>query len=345
MPIARISRELVVRDEFDPGGQRATRNLTGFAAVDSLRDVTITASSDSPSGIGSTLAGLRWYAAAGIVFAAFYFGLSSWLLPRGLDRPAVVIAAPLAALVVPVYCVLMGLSGFVAAKILGSRDYLANLEVLCVGVAAWTLLGGTMDDWLARFHRSATGASSAPYSAMMLEYAVQVTAFAAGVFGVTLAVARDGPPGSSWRARVSAHWPPLAKGEKAASGVLTIVVVCAVAGLTMLILMGPRVAHTHQGQVYFAVFAGFAIGTYAARSTLGRAAGIWYALSTVVLGVIGMLLATLQPQLPQPFTSINIIPPSALSRPLPIEMISVGVVAVSWMLRNLQHAAPSHPSN
>ncbi|MBL8880419.1 MAG: hypothetical protein JNG88_15000 [Phycisphaerales bacterium] len=306
--------------------------------------MTTVALSDTQSALGSTLAGSRWYVAAGVVFAAFYFVLTTWLTPRGLDRPAVVIGAPMVGLAVPVYVVLVGMCGFAATKILGARDYLASLEVLCVGVAAWALLGGTMDDWLARFHRSATGASRAPYSALMLEYAVQIAAFAAGLFGIVIAIGSVGPPGTTWRERVTAHWPPLDRNEKAASGVLTVFVICAVAALAMLVFMGPRVAHTHQGQVYFSIFAGFAIGTYAARSTLGRAAPIWYALPPVVLGIVGVILATMNPALPQPFAQINIIPPSALSRPLPIEIITVGIVAASWMLRNLQHAAPPQPA-
>lgn len=295
---------------------------------------------ETQSPLASTIAGLRWYIAAAAVFAILFFVMTPLVMPRGLDRPALVIAAPSPWLAAPAFIFTLGLCGFIASKLLGSRDYLLSLEILCVGVAVWGLLGGTMDDWLSRFHRVPVGASRGPYSALLIEYAFEIVGFAAALGGAMLAIGDAGPPGASWRERLTAYWPPLQRGEKSADGVLTVVVVCAIAALAMLVFMGPRVAHTHKGQVYFSVFAGFAVGTYAALRTLGRAAPIWYALAPVVLGVVGMFVATLSPELPGAFSNLNVIPPSALARPLPVEIISVGIVAVSWMLRTLY--SPAH---
>lgn len=301
--------------------------------------MTDTVSSGIHATSGSAIAAVRWYLAAAFVFVILHFLLSPQVMPRGLDRPVLLIAAPWPVAASAAFIVAMAVAGFVATRLLGARDYLSGLEVVCVGVALWAAFGGTMDDWLIRYFHAPRGAAAGAYLLVLVEYVVVIVAFVAVLAGVVWAIGAGGPQGASWRDRVAAHWPPLERNEKAASGPLTALLVSFVAALAILVLMGPRVAHTYKGQVYFAVFVGFAVGTYAARSVLGRAAPLWYALAPVILGVVGMLIAVMNPRLPGEFSQLNVIPPNGLARPLPLEIISVGVFAVSWMMRNLQSTA------
>lgn len=288
---------------------------------------------------GSLFAAMRWYLAAAIVFLMLHFLLSPQVMPRGLDRPVLLIAAPWPILASAAFITALAAAGYVATRLSGARDYLYGLEAVCVGVAVWAAFGGTMDDWLIQHHPVPHGAGAGAYLLVLLEYAVVIPAFGAGLAGAALAVGSGGPPGENWITRLLSPWPPLERDEKAASGIMTTLVVSFIASLVILVLMGPRVAHTYKGQVYFAVFVGFAVGTYAARSVLGRAAPLWYALAPAVVGIVGMVVAAMNPRLPGEFSQLNAIPPSGLARPLPVEMISVGVLAVGWMMRNLRSSA------
>ena len=96
---------------------------------------------------------------------------------------------------------------------------------------------------------------------------------------------------------------------------------------------GPRVAPTRRGQVYFAVAAAFLIGVLIASKVVTARHPLWYALAPFLVGITGVILAGIDPTLPEPYAKINIIPASGLVRPLPIEMVGVATVAVIWALR------------
>ena len=100
-----------------------------------------------------------------------------------------------------------------------------------------------------------------------------------------------------------------------------------------LILSGPRVGHTYRGQVYFAVALAFVIAVLVARRVTGARGIIWYLPGPLVVGIVGVLLAAVRPGLGAGYESINIIPAWGLVRPLPIEMVSVGVAAILLTLR------------
>ena len=86
---------------------------------------------------------------------------------------------------------------------------------------------------------------------------------------------------------------------------------------------------------YFAVALGFVAGTYVARRFLQVSDPIWYWPAPILLGVIGVLGAGLDPalRLPEEYSHSDTIPAWALVRPLPVEMVGVGLLVTLWLLR------------
>ena len=106
-----------------------------------------------------------------------------------------------------------------------------------------------------------------------------------------------------------------------------------IAAVLVLILVGPRVGHTYRGQVYFAVAVGFIVAVLVARRVTGVRGIIWYLPGPLLVGLLGVLLAAWRPGLGAGYEHINVIPAWGLVRPLPVEMVGVGLVAILLTLR------------
>src|SRR5262249_17185577 len=122
--------------------------------------------------------------------------------------------------------------------------------------------------------------------------------------------------------------------EERRAGLLALLITVAASGVLVTVLMGPSLGKTYQKQVYFAVAAGFWIGVYIARQAtkVSRAGWLWPA--TLIVGAIGVIFAAIRPVHAASYDHNNIIPAWNLVRPLPVEMVSVGLLAILWHFRS-----------
>lgn len=273
-----------------------------------------------------------------LVWAVLHFVVGRWAIPRGLDRPVVLSAAPLGGAVL-VGCVWLGAG--LAVLLVRARDIRRPLLVVGLALAVWVgesgRQGGTMDDWLIWRHESPGPPTSGPYWLLLPDYAFLFAALV-GAGGIAAALTRAGQPqpGSPrvglWRAAFGAA-PDGPVADRSAP--LTFLVTCAVAAAAIYLLSGPSVGATYRGQVYFSVLLGFYAAVFVARHLAKTRALLWLWPAPFVVGVIGLVVAAMWPDLalPTKYAHINTIPAWGLARALPIEMVSLGLVGTLWALR------------
>ncbi|MBN2448425.1 MAG: hypothetical protein JXO22_16985 [Phycisphaerae bacterium] len=272
---------------------------------------------------------LRMILAILLVWALLQFLVTGLVMPRGLDRATVMAGAASPVLALPALLIVLWLGAALGTLLSGRTKPADAILVTSFGLALWAAFGGTMSTWLTEHNVTQGPPTGAPYWPLLLDYIVLLL----GMTGVAISgvlVARRGP--LTKELRLHRIMPELPMGCAA----LAITVI--VAGVCMWVLMGPAVGDTHRGQVYFATLVGFFAGAMAAQHVVGVRHPVWYWLAPFVAGLIGVIVAGLQPGLmiPDTYAQVNSIPAWWLVRPLPIEMVSVGLLAVVW-----SHAADS----
>jgi hypothetical protein len=200
------------------------------------------------------------------------------------------------------------------------------MGAVAAAVALWAMLGGGMDDWLRNRNPAPGSPSGAAYWALLPELLAWAALFAAVAATLTRLGATPGPVAKP-ESRKENAW-------------LALLLTCAVgAGVTML-LMGPRLAWTLRGQVYFAVGVGFWGGAVVAFRTTRCANALAYWPAPFIVAALGLAWAALRPGLGGEYASINVIPAWGLARPLPAEFASVGVLGALLGLRSATRKRP-----
>jgi hypothetical protein len=112
-----------------------------------------------------------------------------------------------------------------------------------------------------------------------------------------------------------------------------------VAAVAIVVLTGSRMGATRHLQVYFAVGVGCVAGVFVTGKILPVRNPIWFWPMPLLLGVVGLVVAGVNPavMLPAGHTHLDTIPAWGLVRPLPVEMTGVGVLAVLWMMGGEAH--------
>ncbi len=282
---------------------------------------------------------LTWVARARLILCAvvLWAGLGvvidRFLMPIGYQRPPTLLVGfggPLTALgsllVVLVFAV-------IATALLPRRDQPTLLLALGLGLAAWAAGRGTIDDWLITVNPTPGPATAAAYMPLLAENLwLGVLVLATTCVPLVLApFAQRSPTALGLLAQVAGGGSPKA----AHAGPLALLATVGVAGVIVTLLSGPMVGATLRGQVYFAVFVAFFGGTLLARRVAGPAAPIWFWSGPVALSLLGAVLAVLQPGrfLGAEYARLNIHPALGLVRPLPVEMVGVGLVGACLALR------------
>ncbi|MFO0838677.1 MAG: hypothetical protein U1D55_09105 [Phycisphaerae bacterium] len=257
--------------------------------------------------IGAIWAGLHWVANASGALASPH-------------RPIVLLAGQSGFLPLISFVAVILIGALAARAVLGFQTVEERLIICGLALTLFAFGSGVMDDWLVYCQPRTSPPSGAPYTRLIPDYLLLLA-----VFGGVAMWGRGAPP---VKTGASATQPGLANGP------LATLVTAAVAAILIMILMGPRVGPTYRGQVYFAVALGIGGGVAAAFRLTGVREPAWYSLAPFVVGIVGLVLAAISPGLPQPYDRLNIIPASAVARPLPIEMVGMGVTAAMVAIRS-----------
>lgn len=255
---------------------------------------------------------------AGALGAIILYALCQSLgLLTGLDRPATLMGFGLVG--GAIFCIALVVLGVIASILTGGSDRAGGLFAAGVSLALFALGAGTMDNWLEITNFAPGRGDAQPYLVLMPEHLF--------LWGAMLVIAL------SAGFRHAPGVPATSVSTSPGAGVISLLIGVAVSGLSIQWLSGPFPGKTFHGQIYFAAIVGFVFGTVLARKYGGARDAIWYWSAPFVLGIAGLGSAALRPVLPGGYDMINILPASPLARPLPIELIGVGVAAVIWSLR------------
>ena len=294
----------------------------------------------------SWLRRVRLLIAVALLWAGLHYLMGHTLLPTGLNRPVTLAAGNnpiLSAISLGlILCIWAYLGALLADPWHGAR----GLLVIALGLTAWTMGGGTMDDWL--ILNTADGAvgppSGTPYWPLVAEYLFLALVMAGVAIMSTLAGSHSGlahPAGAGGRIQQALGLDTNSRQWR--EGLIALLVTTAVIGLLMLILTGPAEAQTMRGQVYFAVAVSCFAGVLLATHLVSARQPIWYWPAPILAGLIGMFVAGLNPdiRIPAAYNQLNSIPAWGLARPLPIEMVGLGIAITIWTLRaNTRQAQP-----
>ncbi|TWT42029.1 hypothetical protein RAS1_31560 [Phycisphaerae bacterium RAS1] len=254
-------------------------------------------------------------ASVALLWAALHYAVDG-LFSRSAITPPTLAASPLALLLAGVL-VVVGVRVLSVAGATGGPG--TSLAVAGAALGLWAASGGTIDDWLIGQNEKPVGQRGSAYLALLGDY-VLLAAIGAAILGRAALPRRRDATAIVDRTR---------KPPNHAAAVLLAVVLAL--GL-LLILTGPIAARTLRGQVYFATFVAVGLGALAVRKTmhLHDAAGFW--LTPILVGVIGVAAAAIKPDLmiPAGYNHLNMLPAWGPVRPLPIELVSVGWVALGW---------------
>ena len=287
---------------------------------------------------------MRLIVAVGFVWAGLHFLIGTTLMPRGLDRPLSLAAAPNAAFAAVVLLAWLVASGFLGQLAAGPRYRERGLVIVCAALALWSAAGGTVDDWLILSQpNEAAPPSGAVYWPLVFEYVYLAIALAMVVAASSLAGVGDAAEATvaaRLRGVFGLERAELAKGR----GWLALLITIAVIGVLMMVLTGSPVGRTQPGQVYFAVAVACAAGVFIATRLSGVHEPIWYWPAPILAGLIGMLVAVINPGflVPVEYNQLNSIPAWGLARALPMQMVGVGVAVSMWTLRATSGGSP-HP--
>ncbi len=295
---------------------------------------------DPPSGAPRWLRRARFVLSLALIVGALHWIANAGGAIASTYRPAVLLGGPGSPLATLSVCLIVLLGTFVAARVLGLGGAHDALLVGAIALAALALPGGTMDHWLAYVQPLPTPPSGGPYARLLPDYLLLwllIAATAAIGDSIWLTRARGTRAAAeSVQSSLALNLTPAAWRR----GLHALLITALVAALLIFILMGPRAAETYRGQVYFAVAVGMIGGVFAGYRVSGAAESVWYWSAPFVVGLVGIGLAMLYPALPRPYDRLNIIPASALVRPLPIEMVGVGVTAALIALRSAMRVSP-----
>jgi hypothetical protein len=311
------------------------------------------AASQSASGTAEWAGRVRFCLAAGLVWAGLHFFAGGFLLPHGLDRPLVLSAAPHYSFLPGLLVIgLLWVGAAVATVLVGRGGQRQVLMALGLALALWAAesgrRGGTIDSWLILRNDAQGAPTGGPYWRLLADY-VYLLLGIAGAYAICRRLGHSTSPTPSDAGASGAGQPTPSKhasAMKARPGPLATLVATVVAAIVVFFLMGPNLAETRRGQVYFAVLVGSLVGTLAADRLTQVRDPLWYWPVPFIVGLIGLLAAGFCPalMLPSEYKHINLIPAWGLARALPVEMIGVGLLGIVWLLPATPTAAAEEGS-
>jgi hypothetical protein len=308
--------------------------------------MTTTTATHTASALAPWLRRLRFLLAVAFVWAVLHFIVDQTVLARGLDRPVMLLTSASDLVAGMIVVVLLWVAAAIATALAGGRESARTLAVVGLALALWAVEGGTMDDWLRIKNETVTQSAAPAYRALLADYVLLLIATAGvALIGGIAALGGDVRNAEKRRQTLRQTFALDASGRQWRQGLLALVISAAVAALLMLVLTGPGIAWTRRGQVYFAIVVAFAIGVLVARRLTDARHPLWYWLAPFLVGIVGALFAAWRPSLPGQYSDLNVIPALGLVRPLPVEMVGVGLVACVWTWRTTLSAQADSDEN
>jgi hypothetical protein len=302
--------------------------------------------SEAKLGSAAWLGRIRLLVTLALLYAALHYILSTTLMPPGLNRPVSLAAAHWPVLAGLILAIVLAVGAYVCPLMAGPRYRHLGLAVVALGLACWAYPGGTMDDWLLISAKDGVVGppTSAPYWPLVIEYVAlaAMMALAAAVAGYA-----HTPPGQPSASPVVTSLRRTfgldASRHERSRGILALAVTTIVTAFLTHLLSGPTVGKTFAGQVSFAVAVASALGVVIAARLVDVRRPIWFWPAPILAGLIGMLVAAFKPDLmiPAEYNQLNSIPAWGLARPLPIQMVGLGVAVTLWTLRATSGGARS----
>lgn len=296
----------------------------------------VTASTSAGVGWDRWWGRLRCLALVGLLWAGLHYLVLEGILGRGLERPVTLVAGHGSILATTTAIFILGLGALLAVRMPGRHRRERGLLVVALSLGLWATEGGTMTHWLTLLNSTVGPPVGRVYWPLVGEYvllAVLMTGVAASgnVFGSGPA----GAAGGTVRDRLRATFGFDLSATDRVQGLAALAGASVILALALLLLSGPSYGSTQRGQVYFAVVVGGVIGVYAAARLFRVRHPIFFWPAPIVVGFIGALVAAFRPALliPPEYNQLNHIPAWGLARPLPVEMVGVGVAACLWALR------------
>jgi hypothetical protein len=298
--------------------------------------VTTTDQAIPVSTVSSWLRRARLIVAVLILWLGLHYVARGVGLGAGLDRPVTLLTSPRGILGTLAIAIVLWVWAYAGTLLAGAKRSPALL-VASLGLGLWAATFGGMDDWLILNNpvpSAAIDSGRAAYLALIPDYiALAVIVAGSALIGAHANLGRAiADPGERARG-LSRFIPTAALRRDGYNGFLALAVTCVVAAILLNILSGPRSMPTRRGQVYFAVFVALWGGVFAARQFVKVRQTIWFFPAPFIVGLVGLIWAAKHTQLPAPYQQLNIIPALGFARPLPIEMVAVGLLAILWTLR------------
>jgi predicted membrane channel-forming protein YqfA (hemolysin III family) len=283
-----------------------------------------------PSVLLAWLERIRLAAAVAAAWALLHY-VGNYILPLGSTRPVALVASPLGPLGGILFVLLLWSAAALATIISGATDPRRSLLIVGLGLALWCFeggtQGGTIDAWLQLRNPVPGPPRGAPYALLLVDYLYLLLGLA-GAYAAATLLSRRGP-----RQRRQAFGLEVAAREWQ-EAVVALLVTTVVAGVVIFVLTGPPQGATFRGQVYFAVGVAFLAGVTVARRLVKTQNPLWFLPAPLLVGIIGLVVASVAPalRLPEAYRQQNIIPAWGLARPLPVEMLALGLIGVLWLL-------------
>jgi len=281
---------------------------------------------------------IRFVLGVAIVWAGLHFVADRLLLGRGLHRPVVLLVSDAGLARGLAAGVALAVAGVVGGFAAGGASPMRVLSAVGWALAIWAAGGGTIDDWLIRANVMPGKPTAAAYWPLLADYA-----FFAAVLPLIAVLAAVLQGRDATRGALHRLLPLTATPKQKLDGLLALLATSALAAGLIIILSGPKLSATHRGQAYFAVLVSFYAATLLARRLTSASHSAWYWPAPLIVGFVGVGLAAFQPSLGGAYAYTDVIPASALVRPLPLEMVGVGLLGVAWGLRSKLLGPPAPP--
>jgi hypothetical protein len=270
---------------------------------------------------------------------------------RGMNDPVVLTYSPSAAtmadlgnsagntshvIFIVLATLLLPFGSLALASIAGMPHIPGCMIMLGVTLSFWALQGGVIDDWLILMNVTVGPPRTEPYWRLLPDYllltliVLMTSVLGAFTFGV-----RRGEQVAQRKDAIR-RWLMLdCTPAKIRDSAISFLAICTVGIAGQTYLHGPALSDTKHLQTIFAVSVSFLVGAWLARKVSTHLSWSLMALAPILIGVIGLILAISRPglSLPAGYQHLDMKPAWGLVRPLPIEMVAYGLVAVFWPRR------------